>query len=366
MDNIGAVDARDYGAFIPSFLDDWGLDPYTFRIYCRIARRAGSGQCFESINNMADACRINRKTAMKAIKRLIECRMIRRKRSDEQKPNSVDVYVLTNHTEWIRIDKEGQGCPPEGQGCPPEGQGCPPEGQGCPPEGHKGNPYKEKHLKEIQIKGEEPPAAIEIEILAEEKTEEQPSDIMRLPIQEEVVGKTDNSLCSQITSAKFDNIEQWKFGTDISTKLNDQQICVWFLEVYQQEKPSNFTEHTKINADQLKKIKKLVKDYPLDAIEKFRNALIWVREQSDGWWRSKQFSLSNLMTNGKVAEFADKHATAMKYDSKYRSRIEGQAPSMDKERFVIDDKNENTGATAQIARLYATDPMFRMLMEAGK
>lgn len=67
--NINVTDERDLGAFIPSFLDDFGLNPYQFRIYCRLARRAGAGgQCWESADNMAKACLMNRKTVMKSIK----------------------------------------------------------------------------------------------------------------------------------------------------------------------------------------------------------------------------------------------------------------------------------------------------------
>jgi hypothetical protein len=158
------------------------------------------------------------------------------------------------------------------------------------------------------------------------------------------------------------------FPSSSSGKVSDEDLSSWFLSVYNAEKPSNFTEHRQINVEHIKKIKHLVKDFPDTAIEMFADALVWVREQEDGWWRQKQFSLSNLMTNGKIVEYADKHATAMKYDAKYRARVEGRSPSMDKGRVgvVDEDGNESTGAMADIARLYATDPMFRMLMDAGK
>ena len=35
---IGATEGgRDWGAIIPSFLDDYGLDPYEMRVYIRLA-----------------------------------------------------------------------------------------------------------------------------------------------------------------------------------------------------------------------------------------------------------------------------------------------------------------------------------------
>ena len=59
--DIGATEGgRDWGAIIPSFLDDYGLDPYEMRVYIRLARRAGmGGQCWESISKMASSCRMS-------------------------------------------------------------------------------------------------------------------------------------------------------------------------------------------------------------------------------------------------------------------------------------------------------------------
>jgi hypothetical protein len=67
-----ATDEREQPIFIHHELDDAGLDPYAFRIYCRIARRAGTGGdgCTESIRNMADGCEMSYKRAKKALKTL--------------------------------------------------------------------------------------------------------------------------------------------------------------------------------------------------------------------------------------------------------------------------------------------------------
>lgn len=202
-------------------------------------------------------------------------------------------------------------------------------------------------------------AAAQMDLFPEEKPLLE--SIGSLPVKAEIVHQTENPSCSSIVPGSFENIEQWD-------KMTDENLKTWFFQVYQQEKPSNFTEHKEISSDHLRAIKTLCKKYPQDAIARFRDALIWTREQSDAWWRDKQISLSNLMTNGKVAEYADKHATAMKHDRAYRDRVEGKKPSMDKGRsFVVDEAgNQETGAMADIARAYATDPIFRMLMEAGK
>ena len=42
--------------FVRSEIDDYGLDPYEFRIYARITRCAGNGEAWESLNNKACAC----------------------------------------------------------------------------------------------------------------------------------------------------------------------------------------------------------------------------------------------------------------------------------------------------------------------
>lgn len=98
QDAIAVSDERDLGAFIPSVLDDFGLDPYQFRVYCRLARRAGAGgQCWESINNIADKCRMNRKTVMGAITFLLKYCLVRQ----TKRPGKSDVYQLTHHRHWI-------------------------------------------------------------------------------------------------------------------------------------------------------------------------------------------------------------------------------------------------------------------------
>ena len=40
-------------------IDDYGLEPYEFRIYARITRRAGNGEAWESITDKACACRMS-------------------------------------------------------------------------------------------------------------------------------------------------------------------------------------------------------------------------------------------------------------------------------------------------------------------
>jgi hypothetical protein len=255
---------------------------------------------------------------------------------------------------------------------------------------HKEKQYRENQKKEEKREEDSPTPQTEIvqtelknsdqpeieacfpEPLVQEK---KPQQLALLLNQSESLPQNENPSFETRVSGKFEIIEEANQAAQTETptrktvqKISDEQICSLFLEAYNAHKPSNFTEHRQISPEHLRSIKHLFKDSRDTAIEIFVSALTWVREQSDGWWREKQFSLSNLMTNGKIQDYADKHATAMKYDHLYRDRVEGVAPSMDKGRVNVidDDGNENTGATAEIARLYATDPMFRMLMDAGK
>ncbi len=101
--SVAISDERDDGAFIPSFLDDFGLSPFEFRLYSHIARRAGGqGQCWEGIDKMAKVCRMERKTAYKAFQFLEDHRMIR----VERKKGATSHVTLTNRSAWIPPDQE--------------------------------------------------------------------------------------------------------------------------------------------------------------------------------------------------------------------------------------------------------------------
>ena len=81
------------------FLDDAGLNPFEYRAYMRIVRRAGGGRsaCTESLENMAIGCRMSRRAMVGAIKALIKRHMIRR----ESKSGHVSTYVLTDKSTWV-------------------------------------------------------------------------------------------------------------------------------------------------------------------------------------------------------------------------------------------------------------------------
>lgn len=106
-------------AYFDIELDDAGLDPYAFRAYCRIARRAAghdSGSCTESVENMAQGCQMSRPTMVRALADLLRRGMIQRVR----RHGYTSVYVLLDKTQWkiapesrleVVKDAEGGGKP---------------------------------------------------------------------------------------------------------------------------------------------------------------------------------------------------------------------------------------------------------------
>ena len=57
----------EFSLFVRREIDDYGLDPYEFRIYAQTTRRAGNGETWESLNNKACACRMGLSRARKTL-----------------------------------------------------------------------------------------------------------------------------------------------------------------------------------------------------------------------------------------------------------------------------------------------------------
>ncbi|MCC5640815.1 helix-turn-helix domain-containing protein [Nostoc sp. CHAB 5844] len=87
----------DFGAFIPSFLDDYPLEPEEFRLYAHIQRRAGVSGCFESLSKIAQHCHIALKTAKHAIKLLLDTSMIQ----VQKRNGTTNIYTLTPVSQWV-------------------------------------------------------------------------------------------------------------------------------------------------------------------------------------------------------------------------------------------------------------------------
>ena len=88
-------------AIIPDELDDLGLKPCQFRVYCRIVRCIQEFGCSESVDSMAEACGIDRKTVFAAIKVLIDHGLITRDSS--QKKGGIVTYHLMPPSNWTPV-----------------------------------------------------------------------------------------------------------------------------------------------------------------------------------------------------------------------------------------------------------------------
>jgi hypothetical protein len=87
-------------AFVHSRLDDLGLDLVEFRLYGRATRRAGgkpNGLFYESVSNMAKACRVRIPTVRSAMKRLIARGLIV---LTDSPPGRTWTYRVTPIEEW--------------------------------------------------------------------------------------------------------------------------------------------------------------------------------------------------------------------------------------------------------------------------
>jgi len=82
--------------FVHSSIDDAGLTPQEFRVYCHIARRAGRGEAFPGIPSIAKTCRLEDRSVRSALKSLNERGMLKRR----DRTGMSSVFALTLPSEW--------------------------------------------------------------------------------------------------------------------------------------------------------------------------------------------------------------------------------------------------------------------------
>lgn len=116
MDVFQIEDSRRLPYQIHSELDDFGLDPYQFRVYCRICRRYGNGSngkdCYESVSNIAAGCKMSTGKVKQCLKWLIDHKFITR-HPCVGKPS---IYRLSDMGLWVRPDADNSKTrPPEPQ-----------------------------------------------------------------------------------------------------------------------------------------------------------------------------------------------------------------------------------------------------------
>ena len=97
MNKVEISDGRDLEAVIPAVLDDYGLDPYEFRIYGRLTRRCGSGgAAWESVSSMAIACGMGEQKAKQCLRLLCIVGLVERR----SRPGHSSEYLLLPVSGW--------------------------------------------------------------------------------------------------------------------------------------------------------------------------------------------------------------------------------------------------------------------------
>lgn len=87
----------DLPIFIHSELDDYGLSNAEFRVYGRLARRAGSkGVAKESVPNMAANFMVSDRTVRRCLQVLVRCRLV----AEHLRPGRPTEYALNPRTVW--------------------------------------------------------------------------------------------------------------------------------------------------------------------------------------------------------------------------------------------------------------------------
>ncbi|MEG4351002.1 helix-turn-helix domain-containing protein [Microcoleus sp. LAD1_D3] len=84
---------------VHSDLDEYGLDPYEFRLYAHVVRRTGgklTGECFAKLKKTAEICHMSVRKAQYALKTLSDAGLLLK----EQRRGRTDVYKLTPKSNW--------------------------------------------------------------------------------------------------------------------------------------------------------------------------------------------------------------------------------------------------------------------------
>lgn len=87
-------------AYIHGFLDEYGLDPYEFRLYAHMVRRTGGkpeGVFFASLKKTAEICDMSVRKAQQALKVLLKANLLKQTKRDGR----TDEYRVTSTSEWI-------------------------------------------------------------------------------------------------------------------------------------------------------------------------------------------------------------------------------------------------------------------------
>lgn len=114
----------DLGTLVHAELDDYGLDPYAFRVYAHLARRAGQhGVHWETVRNTAEICRMSPRRVHDALQLLVDQGLVTKQTYRGQ----ASEYRLTPRREWRPpLTEAGATSAPGAEGSAPPAQGSAP------------------------------------------------------------------------------------------------------------------------------------------------------------------------------------------------------------------------------------------------
>ncbi len=87
--------------FVHNKLDEYGLDPYEFRVYAHAVRRTGgkpNGKYFASLSKTADICQMSVRRVQYSLKFLCEAGFL----TQEKRAGRTDEYRVTLVTKWAK------------------------------------------------------------------------------------------------------------------------------------------------------------------------------------------------------------------------------------------------------------------------
>lgn len=90
--------------FVHNLLDEYGLDPYEFRIYAHAVRRTGGkldGKYFASLSKTAEICQMSVRRVQYSLKFLCEAGFL----TQEKRTGRTDEYRVTPVSQWEKPEK---------------------------------------------------------------------------------------------------------------------------------------------------------------------------------------------------------------------------------------------------------------------
>ena len=87
--------------FVHNMLDEYGLDPYEFRVYAHAVRRTGGkldGKYFASLSKTAEICQMSVRRVQYSLKFLCEAGFL----TQEKRTGRTDQYRVTPSSQWAK------------------------------------------------------------------------------------------------------------------------------------------------------------------------------------------------------------------------------------------------------------------------